>query len=60
MRITAGSREVPGRNTCDRRHTYCIIIIIIIIIIGTRHRNTDLWNTYTQTTENIYGDVTVL
>jgi len=31
--ITAGSREVPGRNACDRRHTYCIIIIIIIIII---------------------------
>jgi len=20
--ITAGSREVPGRNACDRRHTY--------------------------------------
>jgi len=31
--ITAGSREVPGRNACDRRHTYCIIIIIIIIIM---------------------------
>jgi len=30
--ITAGSREVPGRNACVRRHTYCIIIIIIIII----------------------------
>jgi len=30
--ITAGSREVPGRNACDRRHTYRIIIIIIIII----------------------------
>jgi len=30
VRITAGSREVPGRNACDRRHTYCIIIIIII------------------------------
>jgi len=28
--ITAGSRDVPGRNACDRRHTYCIIIIIII------------------------------
>jgi len=27
--ITAGLREVPGRNACDRRHTYCIIIIII-------------------------------
>jgi len=25
--ITAGSREVPGRNASDRRHTYCIIII---------------------------------
>ena len=33
MGITAGSREVPGRNVCDRRHTYRIIIIIIIIII---------------------------
>jgi len=31
--ITVGSREVPGRNACDRRHTYRIIIIIIIIII---------------------------
>ena len=31
MGITAGSREVPGRNACDRRHTYSIIIIIIII-----------------------------
>jgi len=30
--ITAGSREVPGRNACDRRHTYRIIIIIKIII----------------------------
>ena len=29
MGITAGSREVPGRNVCDRRHTYCIIIIEI-------------------------------
>jgi len=28
--ITADSREVPGRNACDRRHTYCIIIIIIL------------------------------
>jgi len=28
MGITAGSREVPGRNACDRRHAYCIIIII--------------------------------
>jgi len=31
--ITTGSREVPGRNACDRRHTYRIIIIIIIVII---------------------------
>ena len=30
--ITAGSRGVPGRNACDRRHTYRIIIIIIIAI----------------------------
>jgi len=31
--ITAGSREAPGRNACDRRHTYRIIIIIIMIMI---------------------------
>jgi len=31
--ITAGSREVPGRNACERRHTYHIVVIIIIIII---------------------------
>jgi len=40
--ITAGLKEVPGRNACDRRHTYCtttttttttIIIITITIII---------------------------
>jgi len=31
--ITAGSGEVPGRNACDRRQPYRIIIIIIIIII---------------------------
>jgi len=37
--ITAGSREVPGRNACDRRHTYRIIIIIIII---TMHETTNI------------------
>jgi len=32
--ITAGSKEVPERNACDRRrNTYRTIIIIIIIII---------------------------
>jgi len=31
--ITAGSREVLGRNACDKTHPYLIIIIIIIIII---------------------------
>jgi len=31
--ITAGSGEVPGRNACDRSHTYHIIIIIIIKVI---------------------------
>ena len=35
MGITAGSREVPGRNACDRRHAYCIIIMMIIIITTT-------------------------
>jgi len=45
--VTAGSREVPGRNACDRRHTYRIIIIIIIIIIITvceEGNVTLLWN----------------
>jgi len=32
--ITAGSREVTGRNACDRRHSYLIIIIIIIMVQG--------------------------
>jgi len=31
--ITAGSRKVPGRYACDRRHTYRVIITITIIII---------------------------
>jgi len=31
--ITTGSREAPGRNACDRRHTYRIIIIIMIMIM---------------------------
>jgi len=38
--ITAGSREVPGRNACDRRHTYCIIIIVgrdSVVGIATRY-----------------------
>ena len=38
MGIIAGSREVPGRNACDKRHPYRIIIIIIIIIIRRRRR----------------------
>jgi len=46
--ITAGSREVPGRNACDRRHTYCIIIIIIIINTS-RSKVTILWNQQIQT-----------
>jgi len=33
VRITAGSREDPGRKACDKRHPYRIIIIILIIII---------------------------
>jgi len=33
--ITAGSREVPGRNACDRRHTYHIIIIIVLLLLLT-------------------------
>jgi len=32
--ITGGSKEVPGRNACDRRHTYRIIIIIIDVAIS--------------------------
>jgi len=34
--ITAGSREVPGRNACDRRRTYCIRIIKTAVL-GTSH-----------------------
>jgi len=37
--ITAGSREVPGRNACDRRHTYCTTTIIIIIIQTTLYKS---------------------
>ena len=33
MGITAGSREVPGRNACDKRHTYRIIIITNRLIL---------------------------
>jgi len=32
--ITAGSREVPGRNACDRRHTYHTIIISYLINVA--------------------------
>jgi len=35
--ITAGSREVPGRNACDRRHIIIIIIIIIMPVTGDMH-----------------------
>ena len=34
MGITAGSREVPGRNAFDKRHPCRMIIIIIIIAVG--------------------------
>jgi len=33
--ITAGSREVPGRNACDKRHPYRIIIITTTTITTT-------------------------
>jgi len=33
--ITAGSREVPGRNACDRRHTYRTIIINVDLFAET-------------------------
>jgi len=42
--ITAGSREVPGRNACDRRHAYCIIIIIIIIIMEFRDQEVRIYD----------------
>jgi len=42
--ITAGSREVPGRNACDKRHPYRIIIIIIIIIISTRNVGPEVYD----------------
>jgi len=55
--ITAGSREVPGRNACDRRHTYCIIIIKrhtyrIIIIIVIINDNNKKARAYTHTVYN--------
>ena len=37
MGITAGSRKVPGRNACDRRRTYHIIIITDFTISGDRN-----------------------
>jgi len=33
--ITAGSRELPGRNACDRRHTYHTTTTTTIIIMTT-------------------------
>jgi len=46
--ITAGSREVPGRNACDRRHTYLIIIINTIQIQR-------MWNVKTKAISVIIG-----
>jgi len=37
--IIAGSREVPGRNACDRRHPYLIIVIIICRITKVTDQN---------------------
>ena len=48
MGITAGSREVPGRNACDRRHTYLIIIINTIQIQR-------MWNVKTKAISVIIG-----
>jgi len=31
--ITAGSREVPGRKACDKRHPYRITTTTIITIV---------------------------
>jgi len=43
--ITAGSREVPGRNACDRRHTYRIITIRAL---QTKYYATKILNTETN------------
>ena len=34
MGITAGSREVPGRNACEKRHPYRIIIIMAVVAVA--------------------------
>jgi len=52
--ITAGSREVPGRNACDRRHTYCIIIIVII----KKTKNTFLIDITVPNTHNLAKTIT--
>jgi len=72
--ITAGSREVPGRNACDRRHTYCIIIIgkvrqqtlydQVPKSVKAHHEDkvTILWNQQVQTDRTIPGyklDITI-
>jgi len=33
VRITAGSREVPGRNACDKRHPYRIIMMMMMMMM---------------------------
>jgi len=31
--ITAGSREVPGRKACDKRHPYRMMMMMMMIMM---------------------------
>jgi len=55
--ITAGSREVPGRNVCDRRHTYLIITIIVVMEVVLKMMMTMTTTTTTTTTITITTDL---
>jgi len=59
--ITAGSREVPGRNAYDRRHTYCIIIIRRRRNRGTIGQKKHWYELVPKSVETIQGEsVTIL
>ena len=68
MGITAGSREVPGINACDRRPTYCIIMrhdevcahLHYSICKALGIETTDKWYTHMPKPVCEWGDVTVL
>jgi len=53
--ITAGSREVSGRNACDKRHPCRIIIIIIIIIFNTETNDISTTNSNNRIAATLYS-----